>query len=534
MQDNLETACSVIKNAAQEKAGKDIDVNLATAYAARRRNRENGQPFWDPSAFTTTVAQSALPDSLRLTTQGLQSGQLRVYEDFGDQSRFVLQTSQMSSIAEGDQHGEPLDLRSRSGGFVRPDPANLPPLGEVVESSILGAKLTVAQSMEEFQEMIAELDKILPRVPVDSLAPLPINHDVKMIIRQIPVIATQSANTDQTALAFSQKVVQLLYKSDAALSRDVYVTILHRLCDLFPKVAKEVTQWLIYAEDTRKYNVPVNVALIRAGLINVPEQDMQMAKVIIRDFAPVAMDFTAELIRESILSDTPLVSRNQFGHALEALVRATTSRRGTPVVERLLEDLQARSGLRSAPISERSGTAVSPRPASMPPPIDVALRETLTVYFTEWVRLFTSPMPVEASFVPFVNRLQKQGILRGEEVSSAFYRNSIALALDIYAKHAPSGSPQMFHGVDALSKLIALLLKNYADTHGVSSDSAKTLYFAKIFTIAALSLVHDHEEMGANFEQRPYYRFFSSLLSDLQCIQSSFPTAYYGCLRTFA
>jgi CCR4-NOT transcription complex subunit 1 len=92
----------------------------------------------------------------------------------------------------------------------------------------------------------------------------------------------------------------------------------------------------------------------------------------------------------------------------------------------------------------------------------------------------------------------------------------------------------MFHGVDALSKLIALLLKNYSDTHGVSSDSAKTLYFAKIFTIAALSLVNDNEELGPAFEQRPYYRFFSSLLSDLQCIQHSFPTAYYGCLRTFA
>jgi CCR4-NOT transcription complex subunit 1 len=94
-----------------------------------------------------------------------------------------------------------------------------------------------------------ELDKLLSRADVDSLAQLPLHHDVKMIIRQIPVIATQSAYTDQTALAFSQKIVQLLYKSASNLGREVWVSILQRLCDLFTKVAKEVMQWLIYAED---------------------------------------------------------------------------------------------------------------------------------------------------------------------------------------------------------------------------------------------------------------------------------------------
>lgn len=38
--DNLEVACSVIKKAAMEKAVKDIDVNLAASYAARKRHRE--------------------------------------------------------------------------------------------------------------------------------------------------------------------------------------------------------------------------------------------------------------------------------------------------------------------------------------------------------------------------------------------------------------------------------------------------------------------------------------------------------------
>ena len=40
VQDNLDVACNIIKTAAQEKAVKDIDVNLTPAYAARRKHRE--------------------------------------------------------------------------------------------------------------------------------------------------------------------------------------------------------------------------------------------------------------------------------------------------------------------------------------------------------------------------------------------------------------------------------------------------------------------------------------------------------------
>jgi CCR4-NOT transcription complex subunit 1 len=252
VQDNLDVACNIIKTAAQEKAVKDIDVNLTPAYATRRKHREAGQMFMDPSSFSNIVSRSALPESLRLIPHGLQNIQLRVYEDFGDQSRFAASVSHHEA-----EYGQPAGAAgmqlttapetNRNG--MRVNDATAIPLGEVVESSIMTTKLTVAQSLEKFQELVAELDKLLHQSDLDSLAQLPLHHDIKMIIRQIPVIATQSAYADQTALSFSQKVVQLLYKSSNNLSREVWVSILQRLCDLFAKVAKEVTQWLIYAED---------------------------------------------------------------------------------------------------------------------------------------------------------------------------------------------------------------------------------------------------------------------------------------------
>lgn len=178
------------------------------------------------------------------------------------------------------------------------------------------------QSLLKFQQIISEVDKYISQSGVASLATLPQHHDLKMAIRQIPVIAAQSYNRDETALGFSQKVVQLLYKTDSALGREVFVLVLQRLCELFPKVQKEVVNWLIYAEDERKFNVPVTVALVRAGLISMVEQDVQLAHFVLRDLRPAAINFTASFVRECLLSEQPCATRAQLSNSLEALARA--------------------------------------------------------------------------------------------------------------------------------------------------------------------------------------------------------------------
>lgn len=521
--DNLDAACNIVRIAAQDKAVADMDAGLGPAYAARRKARESGQPFLENQPFTQLVSQSSLPEPLRLNINGLLPIQDKVYEDFGDQSRFQVQLS---------ANNVP-DLRTRSA-----ENDNGVPLGEVVESSILSTKITVAQSMEKFQGMIAELDKALQRATVSNLNALPLHHDIKMLIREIPVTVTQSASTDSTALTFSQKVVQLLYKSETELARQVYVNILQRLCDQSAKVAKEVSQWLIYAEDVRKFNIPVTLSLIQAGLIDVGELDAQLARIIRRDFAPAVLDFAAGLVVSGALYPEPSFDVRQVPAIIDALERAVLSQRSTDMVDHALQKIKdiARSepqdriseGSPSLPQVRSNGNAGAP--SDLPAVADIDIRVQPGLYFLEWVRLFISPIPIESSFVPFINRLQKQGILKGEEVSSAFFRTSISLAVEMFSKEI--GSPTMYHGVDALSRLIVLLLKNYSDTHGISSDSSKTLYFAKIFTIVALTLV-GHQSDPA-FDQRPYHRFFSSLLYDLRSLESSFPRAYDGCLKTFA
>lgn len=87
------------------------------------------------------------------------------------------------------------------------------------------------------------------QIPVQSLGLLPQNHDIRHLVRQVMYLSMESADRSRTPLAFSQKIVQLLYKTPSQLGRDVYVTLLDQLCRQYEDVAKEAINWLLYAED---------------------------------------------------------------------------------------------------------------------------------------------------------------------------------------------------------------------------------------------------------------------------------------------
>lgn len=73
----------------------------------------------------------------------------------------------------------------------------------------------------------------------------------------------------------------------------------------------------------------MTISLIRAGLINVTELDVQLAKMVVRDFAAPVIAFTADIIQECVLQENPCASRGQLAQSLDALLRAAENGRGT-------------------------------------------------------------------------------------------------------------------------------------------------------------------------------------------------------------
>ncbi|GEM11861.1 CCR4-NOT transcription complex subunit 1 [Rhodotorula toruloides] len=502
--ENLDLACSVVEKVAMEKAVLEVDEGLAPAYLARRSHRERSrEAFWDTAAMAASHYSGMLPDPLRLKLGGLSPQQLQVYEDFA-------RLRALPPAADG-----------RNGALYAESPtmaaANVPQAAAAAAAAAAvvaeAGVLTASQAMEKFASLLAELDQALAAESVPQLAGVGQESDLRRIVQQIPLVAASSASRDDTVLACSQKVVQLLYRSEGALARDAYVLLLDRLCAISPRVAKEVTDWLVYAEDERKFNVPVTVALLQARFINVADLDLQFAKFAVREFRTTVVDFVAGVVSACLAEVPPVATREQFANSLEALSQGVRQGKATDAARKLLDDLQSRGTTSVRELSPSNITSAE----------DAAVREQLTLCFAEWVRLYQQSHNIEKAFVDFVVQLQKQGILKGEEISSLFFRVCTEVSIDSYIKNkAAGGTPAtgIFQPVDAFARLITFMIKYHADPTGANNDKAKVHYMNKVLSIVVLVLANSHEELGIHFQAKPFFRFFSSLLNYLASIAS--------------
>jgi len=110
-----------------------------------------------------------------------------------------------------------------------------------------------------------------------------------------------------------------------------------------------------------------------------------------------------------------------------------------------------------------------------------------------------------------------------------FFRVCTEVGVDSYIKQKAAGeSPAtgIFSPIDAFSKLVVLMIKYHADPTGANHEQAKVHYLTKILSIVVLVLAQSHEELGPHFQQKPFFRFFSSLLHDLHLTEANLQGAY--------
>ena len=158
--------------------------------------------------------------------------------------------------------------------------------------------------------------------------------------------------------------------------------------------------------------------------------------------------------------------------------------------------------------------------------------------FTEWVRMFHHPASNEKAHVQFIMQLHQQGILKGEDISSMFFRVCTEISVETYLKHKNvPGAPQMvaYQAVDAFARLIALLVRYYNDaTPSANANIAKLNLTTKILSIIVLVLVHSHERRREIFNQKAFFRLFSTLLNDLSSYEPHLQPIYFQILSAMS
>lgn len=520
--DNLDLVCAVIEKAAMEKAAVEVDEVLMNAYASRKQHREQrpGQAYFDMEIFAMSRYPASLPEPLRAKPSGLQAAQMRVYEDFSRIPRSAPQTG--VQMAEEDQltqlaRTEPALPYGYPAAAAAAAAAAAGPLAGNVGFDSMAEQASAHQILERFTQYLAELEKLANQTNVPNYASLPPLHAIRNLVRQVPLLALSSFDKVEAARAFAQKVVSLLYKSETQLAREMYVVLLERLCEVSPNVGTLVMYWLTHVDDERKYNVPVTVALIKAGLINLQEQDQELA-ALIDSGRTNAINFAARLIHACIFEEN-LATHQEFMASLEAMGRLRGKVPDNVLI--LMEELRSHAQTQVKGVQDE----------------EASLRDQLQYLFAEWVRLYQHPSTTEKAQTAFLTQLSQQNIFKVEDMSSLFFRTCIELSVDrvLKFKQLPGQSPSAaYQLIDAFTKLVVGLIKLPADPANANSNAARVNQFSKVLSVIVLVIAQHHEQYRHQFNQRPFLRIFINLLSDLHASEQQLQPIYVPILTALS
>lgn len=435
VEDNLELGCAYIEKAAIEKAIPDIHQSLAHLYS---------NPI--------SIASWPLPDVLkpRFTSQ-----QLKLYDDFVRISRLQnlanLMVVSIPSLTQAD--------------FDRVS-ASLKPSSTVTSKAITTTTTSKAPNttdnscIEQFMHHLVSIDKMISSHPNSAFSSFPSNHELRTLMKQILVLALNSSNRDEVCIFFSQKIIHILYKTDSILGIEVHVVLLDKLCELSARVTREVTSWVVYANDERKYNVSVTVAFFLSGLINVLEYDLQLAKHISDSASSATIEFACSLIRRCVLVEPVVAAPFDFEESIDALKKLN----GNDIITKLIDQINEKSiTIHNQPVGD--------------------VQDQVTYYFQEWMRLCQVLSAADKSFSAFVHQVFRQGFFRHQGLSKIFFRYSIQLALD--SKQAGS--------LEYYSKWIAYIIRCFP-----SKSNGKIQLLNMFLSLSCGKIILENKQDGMN------------------------------------
>mmetsp|Transcript_13754 Transcript_13754/g.26653 ORF Transcript_13754/g.26653 Transcript_13754/m.26653 type:complete len:2543 (+) Transcript_13754:61-7689(+) len=411
--DNLELGCTLIEKAAADRAIREIDEALGSMFQVRRKHRQQtGQPYQDMSVLLAGRFPSSLPEPLRPKPGGLSGSQLRVYEEFANipTHHYIPQDGVAASSKTPEGANNPgaaaaVAVVSPSDMLAAPSsqpngasPAGTSPaVSPNAQNRTLGSgtPLTSQQTLDKLIGCLAQLEQAVGRFPNHkniSIAGLAAagarsEHEINVLLRMIPAILNQCPRDEAAfprevvAFTFAHKVFKRLYDRDnchSLLQIETHIQVLKCVWGICPKIVKELTQWLLYSEDERKFMIPITVGLLKARLLLLHDVDLYLAKLVHNINASGQalnpnqtlhphLEFIVNLVRRAVIKE-PIVTVEfpRLFDSLQTLKSSAQQRRTESVVEvlgHLLE--QARTAAAAAatapaqsPVMVQSGSAV--------------------------------------------------------------------------------------------------------------------------------------------------------------------------------
>ena len=404
--------------------------------------------------------------------------------------------------------------------------------------------LTSQQTLEKLVALLAQLEQAVLRfpnhksIPLHSLTqpaaatgqpPLRDDHEIQVSLRLISQLLSSPPRDEANyprevvALTFAHKVFKRLYDREnrtSLLQIDVHTAVLKFVKAVCPKVVQELTGWLLFGDDDRKFIIPITVALLRGRLLASAEVDAFLNKLVLAlqstgqavqtvanpaaasspNVPPTIqvlhqhLDFVFALIRRVVIK-RPILQAMELKQTLESLnALAHTSRHKLlqETIGHLLDDVRtaainAEAAGQAVSAAER-GVAVGVEKDTEPKvggPLyeeDMAastaalsltatgssvddredeaelagLRPTVAYLLDEWMNICIAGTASDKTYTAYLSLLHQQRMISTPDTTNRFFKCIIALCVESSLQQQSGSDGQLSY--TAIDALIKLFI----------------------------------------------------------------------------
>ncbi|CAI9769351.1 unnamed protein product [Fraxinus pennsylvanica] len=439
----------------------------------------------------------------------------------------------------------PISAKESESG---PETPNLTLASERAGSNVLEPLLTTGDALDKYLTISEKLENLLTGDAKEA--------EIQGVIAEFPAVILRCISRDEAALAVAQKAFKGLYENASNYAHvNAHLAILAGIRDVSKLVVKELTSWVIYSDEERKFNKDITIGLIHSELINLAEYNVHMAKLLDSGRNKAAMEFVISLLEKLVVNDSKVIS--ELHNLVDALAKIA-SRPGSPEsLQQLVEIAKNPSGNSASLSGVIVGTEENIRSSrdkkaigfsgvnredytstELVDPDPAGFQEQVSVLFAEWYQICELPGTNDAACVRYILHLLQRGLLKGDDMSDRFFRRLMELSVSHclsseVINSGPSqlhqGQPLSFLAIDIFAKLVFSILKFSPD-----QGSSKLSLLPKVLAVAVKFIQKDAEEKRTSFNPRPYFRLFINWLLDLCSLDPVFDGTNFQVLTVIA
>ncbi|KAL5862252.1 hypothetical protein ACOSQ3_003532 [Xanthoceras sorbifolium] len=421
---------------------------------------------------------------------------------------------------------------------------------ERLGSGVLEPSLNTRDALDKYHIVAQKLEALVASDAREA--------EVQGVIAEVPEIVLRCISRDEAALAVAQKVFKGLYENASnSLHVSAHLAILAAIRDVCKLVVKELTSWVIYSDEERKFNKDIAVGLIRSELLNLAEYNVHMAKLIDGGRNKAATEFAIFLLQTLVTDESRVIS--ELHNLVDALAKLATKPGSPESLQQLVEivrnpvanittlsnatvgkeDKARQSKDKKAP-SQSTANREDYNSMESVEPDPPGLREQVSMLFAEWYQICELPGSNDAACNHYIVQLHQNGLLKGDDMTDRFFRIlteisvSHCLSSEVINPGSLQSAQQMqslsFLAIDIYAKLVASILKFCP----VEQGSTKIFLLSKILTVTVRFIQKDAEDKKVSFNPRPYFRLFINWLLDLGSLDPVVDGSNFQILTAFA